>query len=88
MNILCFYKRHFLKIKTQVDNKGHKHIYHPNTNPKKAGVTSAILTKVDLNTKSITRVREEHSISDERINSSEYIKIINVYIPNKKFQNT
>lgn len=47
-------------------------------------MTSLTVDKVDFRTKNITRDKEEHFIVIKGSSHQKNIKIINVYIPNKK----
>lgn len=68
----------------QVENKGQRKIYHAKPKHKKVGMTLLILDKVDFRTKSIPRDKEEHSMVIKGSIHEKDIKIINVYISNKK----
>ena len=62
--------------------RGWKKIFHANGYQKKAGVAILISHKIDFNTKTITRDKEEHYIMIKGSVQEKDITIVNISAPN------
>ena len=62
--------------------RGWKKRFHANGNQKKAGVAILISHKIDFNTKTITRDKEEHYIMIKGSVQEKDITIVNISAPN------